>query len=150
MGFVRTVRDGIRYMEIWPEDPLLGPVFAENRVKYAMKLGRYLLPPFIMFILAWAFVRGGGLKGVEFMFAIRNNWPVTLICVIFLLLMPLQGYYWFGRRSATKLNARQKLFYIETCLMLHRQGSQDPTMMDFAEVVAEGIKKLGRDFLRKL
>ncbi|MDY6321386.1 MAG: terminus macrodomain insulation protein YfbV [Succinivibrio sp.] len=150
MGFVRTIRDGMKYTRIWPDDPLLGPVFPENRVKYFMKLGNFALPPFIVLILFWAFWRGGGLHGVEFMFAMKNTWPVTIICVLFLLFMPLQGYYWMGRRSQTKLNARQKLFYMETCIMLHRQGSQDPTLMDFAETTAEGIKKLGRDFLRKL
>lgn len=137
-------------MNIWPDDPLLAPVFPENRVKYAMKIGRYVLPPFIVFILIWAFVRGGGLKGVELMFALKNNWPVTIICVLFLLLMPLQGYYWFGRRARTRLNARLKLFYAETCKALCRQGADEPDMMDLAVVLRDGIKKLGRDFLRKL
>ena len=150
MGFFRTLLLGRRYMAVWPDDPLLGPVFPENRVKYWMKVGSYLLPPFIVLILAWAWYRGGGLHGVEFMFAMKSTWPVTIACVIFLLLMPLQGIWWFGRRAQLKLNPRLKLFYMETCIMLHRQGLQDPTMMDFAEATAEGIRKLGRDFLRKL
>lgn len=149
MGFFRTLRLGVRYMNIWPNDPLLGPVFPENRVKYWMKLGNRVLPPFIVFTLVWAWYRGGGLY-IGFFLAMKSTWPMTITCTLFLLMMPLQGYYWFGRRAQMKLNPRQKIFYMETCIMLHRQGSQDPTMMDFAEVTREGIEKLGRDFLRRL
>ena len=68
MGMISTIRLGVRYMEAWPEDPLLAPVFPENRVKYVMKVGRVLLPPFIILLLAWSFVRGGGLHaGIDWM-----------------------------------------------------------------------------------
>ncbi len=151
MSFFKTVSNGIAYMESWPDDQLLGPVFPESRVKYVMKVGRYVLPPFIVLIIFWAFVRGGGLHpGIDFMFALKNNWHVTLLCVLFLLCMPLQGYYWFGRRSQQKLNPKLKLFYTETCTSLRKQPADDPVMADLARVMREGIKVLGRDFLRKL
>ncbi len=150
MSFFKTLSDGIRYMEKWPEDPLLSPVFPENRVKYVMKIGRRVLPPFIVLTLIWAYYRGGGFAGVELMFVLKNTWPMTLVCVLFLLLMPLQGYYWFGKRAHTPLNSKLKLFYIEMCKNLQKQPKDKPNMQDFCDRVNEAIKLLGRDFLRKL
>ena len=148
--FIKTFRDGIKYMEVWPEDPILGAIFAENRVKYVMRIGKYVLPPFIMFLILWTFIMGGGLKGVEFFYTLKSNWPVTLSCVLFLLLMPLQGYYWFGVRARTKLNKKQKLYYEDLCKKLHKEPLLDPTMFDFAVCVKEGMAKFGRDILKTL
>ena len=150
MSFIKTFKDGIKYMEIWPEDPILGSVFTEGRVKYIMRLGKYLLPPFIMFLIVWNFIMGGGLKGVEFFYTLKSNWPVTLCCVLFLLVLPLQGYYWFGKRSSVKLNKKQKLYYEELCKKLQKEPAIDPVMMDFAVTVKEGLAKFGRDILKTL
>ena len=151
MSLIKTIFTGIKYMNVWPEAELLGPVFPENRAKYVMRIGRYVLPPFIILILRWSFIRGGGLhEGISFMFAIQQNWHVTVLCVLFLLSMPLQGYYWFGKRAVMKLNPKLKLFYTETCTALLRQPLGEPTMLDLAYVLRDGINSLGYDFLRKL
>ena len=150
MSFIKTIRLGCRYLELWPNHPLLTPVFAENRVKRAMLLGQKLLPPFIVLILVWAYYRGGGFHGVEFMFAMKNTWPMTLMCVLFLLLMPVQGYYWLGKRAQTKLNKKQALFYVELCKKLTNVPVLEPTMMDLALRITDGIAVLGPDFLKNL
>ena len=150
MGFFNTFRDGLKYMEIFPLEPVLNPVFPEFRVKRVMKMGKILLPPFIALIVLWSYVRGGGLQGVEMMFALKSNWPVTICCVLLLLLMPGQGYWWFGKRARLPLNPRLRIFYIETCIQLQRSGVDAPDLMELMTVINEGIKVLGRDFLRKL
>ena len=53
MSFFRTIREGIQYMDAFPEDILLNPVFPEYRVKRCMKFARILLPPFIILILVY-------------------------------------------------------------------------------------------------
>ena len=88
--------------------------------------------------------------GVEFMFAMKNTWPMTLMCVLFLLLMPVQGYYWLGKRAQTKLNKKQALFYVELCKKLTKEPVLEPTMMDLALRIKEGIAVLGPDFLKNL
>ncbi|MBQ9275482.1 MAG: DUF412 family protein [Succinivibrio sp.] len=150
MAFWATVSLGTRYMKIWPEEKILGALFPENRVKYFMKLAQLLLPPFIMLILVWAFVRGGGLKGVSLMFVLQNTWPMTLISVLFLLLIPLQGYYWFGRRAQLSLNAKQQSFYNDLCRKLERTPKTEPAMYDLAVVLKEGLQRLDHEFLREL
>lgn len=140
----------MKYMEIFPEDILLNPIFPEYRVKRCLRFANRLLPPFIVLLLVWTFIRAGGLHGVEFMFVLKNNWPITICCVLFLLMIPLQGYWWFGKRAKLKLNARLKLFYIESCIQLHRSAKEEPTLIDLAEIMRDAIKLLGRDILHKL
>ncbi len=150
MNIVSKIKIGIQYMNDWPEEPLLNPVFTECRVKKAVLLGQKLLPPFIVFILFWAIYQGGGFKGIPFLFALSSNFPVTLVCILFLLFMPLQGYLWFYKRAVTKLNAKQKEFYLLICSKLEKEPVLDPTMMDLEKSINSCIKNLGTDLLKKL
>lgn len=150
LNFFRTVSLGIKYMDIWPQEPTLGAIFPENRFKYVMGVAKVLIPPFIVFIFLWVYIQGGGLKGVSFLYTMETNWPVTIVCILFLLIIPLQGYYWFGKRAQLKLNGKQKIFYKGLCEKLKKEPASDPTMFDFAKAVAEGCKKLNKDFLDAL
>lgn len=64
--------------------------------------------------------------------------------------MPVQGYYWFYKRSVTPLNEKQKAFYKDTCKKLEIEPSLNPTMYDLEIVINKGINKLGREFLKQL
>lgn len=150
MNFFSTIKLGIKYMEIWPQEDILGAIFPENRVKYVMTVGKYLIPPFVVLIILWVYFLGGGFKGVSFFYTIKLNWPVSIVCVLFLLLMPVQGYYWFGKRALLKLNKRQQLFYQSLCEKLQKTPVLNPTMFDLAKVLNEGCKKLNKDFLNTL
>ena len=150
MNIVSKIKIGIQYMNDWPLEPLLNPVFPECRVKKAVIAGRKILPPFIVFILFWAVYQGGGFKGIPLLFAISSNFPVTLVCVIFLMLMPLQGYLWFYKRAVTKLNDRQKDFYLLVCTKLEKQPVLNPTMMDLEKAINACIKTLGAELMKKL
>ncbi len=150
MSFFKTIKAGVKYMDDWPQEALLNPVFPECRVKKAMLTARWLLPPFIVFILVWTYIQGGGFQGVELMFIVKTNYPVALVCALFLLLMPVQGYYWFGRRSQMRLNKKQEMFYVEISKQLQRTPANEPTMRDLEIIINDGIKALGKDFLRKL
>lgn len=150
MNIVSKIKIGIQYMNDWPLEPLLNPVFPECRVKRAVILGRKILPPFIVFILFWAVYQGGGFKGIPLLFALSSNFPVTLVCVIFLMLMPLQGYLWFYKRAASPLNERQKDFYLLACTKLKKEPSLNPTMMDLEKILNACIKNHEIDLLKKL
>ncbi len=151
MKFFSTLRAGMRYMESWPDEPVLGAVFPESRVKYVMRWGRRLIPPFIVLIVLWTFIRGGGLSGVSFFYTIKINYPMTVMCVLFLLCMPLQGYYWFGRRAQLPLSAKQKLFYTNLCYRLQTEPVNEPTMADLAKAINDGLKRLDdKEFLKEL
>ncbi len=147
---VRTITEGRRYLDIWPEHPVLNAIFKEGRVRYVLKAGNYIIPPFIFFILVWNFIQGGGLKGVDFVYTQKINWPVSLVCILFLIALPLQGFYWAGKRARTKLNPKQILFYNDLCEQLKKEKITDPVMYDLAVLINEGLKKLGPEILDKL
>lgn len=150
MAFYHTIKTGISYLQDWPEHPILNAIFKEGRVRSWLKLGNVLIPPFIFFILLWNFIQGGGLKGVDFLYTQKINWPVTAVCIIFLLMLPLHAYYWAGKRAQTKLNPTQRVFYADLCEKLEKAQAADPTMHDLARAIGEGLKKLGPDFLDRL
>ena len=137
-------------MKKWPLEPLLNPVFKENRVKTAMLRANLILPPFIVFILFWAIFLGGGFKGIPLLFALGSNFPIVICCVLFLLMMPLQGYYWFYKRAVTPLNKKQTLIYNDLCKKLDRIPTINPLMKDFEDVLIEALKKLDKEFLEQL
>lgn len=146
----KSIKIGINYMKQWPLEPLLNPVFKENRVKIAMLRGNLILPPFIVFILFWSIFLGGGFKGVPMLFALGSNFPVVLVCVLFLLLMPLQGYYWFYKRAITPLNLKQTMFYQKLCTRLQIVPKENPLMQDLEYVIVQGLKHLDKEFLKEL
>ncbi|MGN0916110.1 MAG: terminus macrodomain insulation protein YfbV [Succinivibrio sp.] len=147
---LNSLRSGIEYMKNWPDEPLLNPVFAEGRVKRVMNFASIILPPFMILTVIWSIYLGGGFKGVPLYYALLENIEVTIVCLLFLMLMPLQGYYWFYRRSITKLNDRQKQFYVKLCAKLSREASHDPLMLDLEKTINAGIKQFGTDFLKEL
>lgn len=150
ISFVKKLCLGSKYLELWPEDRVLGAVFPENRVKKVMVLARRLIPPFIVFLLLYNFVLGGGLKGVSFFYTLKINWPATLCAVVLLLLLPLQGYYWAGKRAQLKLSKKLETFYRDVCVKLHKEPALNPTMFDLAVVLRQGLKTLPHDFLDRL
>ncbi len=137
-------------MNDWPQEALLNPVFPECRVKRAVLFGRKILPPFIVFILFWGIYQGGGFKGIPLLFALSSNFPITLVCILFLLFMPLQGYLWFYKRAVTKLNKKQQEFYLLVYEKLEKQPVAEPTMLDLEKAINFCIKELGPDLLKKL
>lgn len=146
----KTIRQGSKYLAIFPVHPILGAVFPENRVQYALRWGRRLIPPFIAFILLWNYVQGGGLQGISFFYTQKVNWPSALLCIVTLVLILLHGYYWAGKRAALKLNPKLTLFYRQLCQALGKEPVPVPTMFDLARALHEGLEKLDPDFLRKL
>ena len=64
--------------------------------------------------------------------------------------MPVQGYYWFYRRSITPLNDKQKKFYTQLCKKLDMQSSNIPNMSDLEFVINKALPKLGNEFLKDL
>lgn len=149
----KTVLAGARYLEIWPDHPVISAVFPEGRVKYAMRWARRLIPPMIVFILLWNFVQGGGLQGLQglsWLTAGRANWPLGIVTICLLLLVVLHGYYWAGKRAQLKLSSKQERFYQELCLKHGRKPCSAPTMYDLAVILKQGLAGEDHSFLDRL
>ena len=48
MNIIEILKEGRHYMERWPEEPLLNPVFPECRAKKLMSLAKRVIPPFMV------------------------------------------------------------------------------------------------------
>lgn len=150
MNIFSKIQIGINYMNKWPLEPLLNPVFPENRAKKAMLFARKILPPFIVLVLLWDIYLGGGFSGIPLFIAMQSNIYMTVISTILLALIPVQGYLWFYVRATSPLNDKQKKFYNSVCVKLDRQPSLIPTLQDLETVINAGLKKFGSDFLKEL
>lgn len=147
---LKTAWQGSRYLELWPEHKILGAIFPEIRVKYVMRWGRRLIPPFIVFIILWNYVQGDGLKGVSFIYTQTSNWPLAVLSILFLLGIMFHGYYWAGRRSQLKLIGTLKEYYNSLCAKLSRPANPEPNLYELAETLKEGMKKIGPSILEGL
>lgn len=138
-------------MALWPEEKVLVAIFPELRVRRTLALGARLWPPFMVFIIVWTFVMGGGLKGVDFLFTLKNNYAVAICCVLFIALIPLQAYLWYDKRSNLKLNSRQKAIMHNVCDLTQRPCPADPVMYDFVLALNAALRtQPNKDFLNML
>jgi len=130
-------------MKTWPSDKRLAPVFPENRIATATRVGVRFMPPLAVFTLAWQIALGGQLGP-----AVATS--------IFACSLPMQGLWWLGRRSITPLpptllgwfhEVRHKL--VEAGLALAPiEGA--PTYQSLAEVLKRAFKQLDKTFLDDL
>lgn len=135
---IKTILQGHRYMKIWPQHAVVGNL-PEARVIPLTKLGRLGLP---LAALLNVFVQYSYL-GAEFLIQIMAT-------SLFLAALPLQGYYWLGKRAKSQLPIPLASWLKELQSKLKRQGEDirleqhqvGPNYMDLAKVLHAALKKL--------
>ena len=147
---IKKLKAGYIYMKDWPLEDYLNPVFAENRVKKSMNFANKAIPPLLFLTIIWSLFIGGYFKGVPFIYALSLNLEATIACLFVLCIIPIQGLYWFYRRSVTPLNEKQQVFYRTLCKKLDHTFTLMPTMRDLEVEINYGLKKLSKDFLKEL
>lgn len=159
MSFFALMRRGAQYMELWPEGTVLTAVFPEVRYKSWMRGARLLFPPMIAGLLLWIYYNCGGLSGLYVLFTRPSSGSIMLymsvtglfLMIIVLLMIVLQGYWWFGYRSGLALNAKQQKFYVELMHKLDKQPIPAPTMFDLISAINDGLKRFkDKEFLDAL
>lgn len=91
-GIVHNLRDGQKYMEIWPMRRELSPIFPEHRVIKATRFGVKVMPAVaVMSIL------------LQMSFNNFSAMPQAIVIALFAISLPLQGMWWLGQRSKTTL-----------------------------------------------
>ncbi|KUE78440.1 terminus macrodomain insulation protein YfbV [Aeromonas schubertii] len=132
---------GRRYLAVWPRRPELNPLFPENRVIHAIEFGARVLPPVVVICLM-----------LQYQFGDASYWPSVLTSLIFMLSMPLQGYYWLGRRAVTPLPPSLAHWYREINGRMSEQGCRrravdSPRYQELAETLKAAFDKLDSSFL---
>lgn len=140
--FGSKLQRGRYYLAVWPRRPELNALFPENRIILAIEYGIRVLPPIVVICLM-----------LQFQFGDAAYWPSVLTSVIFLLSMPLQGFYWLGRRAETPLPPSLAHWYREINEKMREQAGisrklvAKPRYQELADTLKTAFDKLDKTFL---
>lgn len=147
MGFYRTLKMGQHYLNIWPLEPKLGAIFLENRVIKATLFAQKMMPFLAVLFVVWQqiYARGDNMA-----------LAVAVLSALFALCLPLQGFYWLGKRAQTALSPQSAVGFHHVLEKLKEKQevipnfSDKPTYLDLANLLKMAQKKLPRDFWQDL
>ena len=147
MGFYRTLKVGQHYLNIWPLETKLGAIFPENRVIKATLFAQKMMPFLAVLFVVWQqiYARGDNMA-----------LAVAVLSALFALCLPLQGFYWLGKRAQTALSPQSAVGFHHVLEKLKEKQevipnfSDKPTYLDLANLLKMAQKKLPRDFWQDL
>lgn len=147
MGFYRTLKAGQHYLHIWPLEPKLGAIFPENRVIKATLFAQKMMPFLAVLFVVWQqiYARGDNMA-----------LAVAVLSALFALCLPLQGFYWLGKRAQTALSPQSAVGFQRVLEKLREiqdtlpHFPERPTYLDLANLLNLAQKKLPHDFWQEL
>lgn len=90
VSWIGVLKRGQHYMETWPDEKRLSPVFPEQRIRKAVRFGIRFMPPLAVFTLCWQI-------------ALHAQLGPAVASALFACSLPLQGLWWMGKRSMKPL-----------------------------------------------
>lgn len=146
MTIFQTLKKGQQYADTWVLHPRVGAIFPENRVIKTTKFAQNFMPFIAVFAVVWQQFSS---KGNEVAFA------ASVLTALFALLMPLQGLYWLGKRSAQPLPEQSAVKFQQIFVLLEKQNVlmqrvENPTYFDLAVLLKKAEQHLSEDFWEEL
>jgi len=144
--FRSTVRQGIQYSKMWPQQPELAGLLPENRLIRLTALLQQVMPAaaVLCFCVQLQF---GGLS----QFGVAFSWS------LFLLSLPIQAWYWLGYRARTPLPPALQRWYQQIRFQLQEAGvtapaltAHKPLFFDLAALLESAYRQLDKAFVRQL
>lgn len=134
----KTFKHGLDYMKVWPDHAVVGNL-PESRVIPALKLGVKVIP-----------VAAVANFYVQFQYLGADYLPQIIATTLFLLVLPLQGYYWLGKRSYRLLPPALKSWFLDLQYKLNQAGEDirlpghrpGPAYIDLARVLRKALAVL--------
>lgn len=132
-SFWQVFRQGQTYARIWPRHAVVAAM-TETRVVPAVSIAAKMMPAaaVLSFLVQWQ-TFGQALL------------PQATVTSIFLLSLPLQGWYWLGRRSEAPLPPQLLRWYQDLAAKLKVKGQGEPTYMDLARILRKALNELPPD-----
>lgn len=129
----QVLQSGQKYAALWPHHSVVAAM-TETRVVPAVKFAAKFMPALavINFLVQWQWQDEALL-------------PQAIVTSLFLLSLPLQGWYWLGRRALSPLDPRLKHWYLELTKKLKMQPQAKPIRMDLARVLRRALDELPPD-----
>ncbi len=142
-GFFKKFRLGKQYMNTFPLEKQLAPIFPENRMIKATRFGIRFMPPIAIFTLAWQIALGGQLAP-------------AVATALFACSLPMQGLWWLGKRAATPLPTSLLNWFYEIREKFSQAGlsiapiESQPTYFSLAELLKRAFKQLDKSFIEDI
>lgn len=134
----KVLRHGRDYMKIWPNHAIVGNL-PEARFIPATRWGVRLLP-------------GAAIANffVQFQYLGADYLIQIIAASLFLLALPIQGYYWLGKRAYSMLPPALNGWYFELKTKLNESGEdirlpshrKGPCFIDLARVLRKALAVL--------
>lgn len=140
-SMMALIKDGHAYSQSWPAAHQLRSLFPELKVIAATKLAVQLMPALAVITVAAQL----SVLGV-------SHLPQSLAIAMFFLSLPLQGYYWLGKRANTPLSPSLLHWYRELSDKLAANGvrvprvSAKPRYQELAQVLKDAFDKMDKAF----
>lgn len=144
MNLISTLGAGVRYSRIWPAKPELNAIFPENKVIFLTKMAVRYLPVLAVATAIMQFK----LLGAEFLGQI-------IAMMLFIMSMPLQGWYWLGVRANTNLPpalirwGNEIREQIQKHSQLEALPSSPKSYLDLAHLLQQAYKQLDNTVMRR-
>lgn len=139
-----TLQVGVQYSQTWPLLQELNGMFPENRVIRLTLLLKMWMPPLAVLSVC---------VQLQY-FGMSYLWS-ALACGLFLLTLPLQGYFWLGVRSQSQLPPAVSSWYQDIRAQMLKAGVQvpqtatgQPCYADLANVLQSALRQLDKAFFR--
>jgi hypothetical protein len=143
MKIFTVLQEGRQYSQLWPLKPELNALFPENKVIQFTGLGFKYLPILAVFTAFFQLtLLGSGFIGQ------------IVAMMLFILSLPLQGWYWLGVRSSTKLTPALATWCRQIRQQMQEQGVKTPSVneprsyLDLANTLALAYQQLDKTFMR--
>ncbi|WP_394248214.1 terminus macrodomain insulation protein YfbV [Vibrio profundi] len=144
VGLSVSLKDGQKYMDLWPVRKELNAIFPEQRIIKATRFGIKVMPAIaaISVLTQMAF----------------NNYqamPQAVVVALFAISMPLQGIWWLGNRSNTVLPPALASWYRELHQKIVESGfalepmKAKPRYKELAAILNRAFRQLDKSAMER-
>ena len=143
-GLVHSLRDGQKYMDVWPMRKELSPIFPEHRVIKATRFGIKVMPA----VAAISVLTQMAFQNPEAL-------PQAIVIALFAISLPLQGMWWLGNRSNTQLPPALAGWYRELHQKITESGfalepmKAQPRYKELALILNRAFRQLDKSALER-
>ncbi|WKT00668.1 terminus macrodomain insulation protein YfbV [Gallibacterium salpingitidis] len=144
-----TINQGVAYATAWQKlNKLkkLNMIFPEPRIIKATRFSQQLLMPLLLFTLGWQyFVLGYSI----------TSFASTLLTILFICSLPLQGFYWLGKRAKKPLSGATLAWYDKIYQQVRLKEALPPipdtvTFSDLISLLQRAEKHLDPEFWEEI
>ena len=143
-SLIATLQHGVRYSQSWPLVNELNSVFPENKIIRLTKTAQQVLPAISVISLVMQVHWMG-----------QSYLAPALASALFMLSLPLQGWYWLGKRADSVLPPAMLQWYLDIADKMHHQGvmvpspAAKPCYADLATLLSLAVRQLDKTFIRQ-